>query len=78
MWRLSHVCWEPLPLLGYCIYFYDQTQTLQEPAQMMWQPQPVPEGLGYWLLAQAKALVMIQVIIVILLTFLKNNAPAWE
>lgn len=51
--------------------FYDQTQTLQEPAQMMWQPQPIPEGLGYWLLAQAKALVMIQVIIIILLTFLK-------
>ena len=49
--------------------FYDQTQTLQEPAQMMWQPQPVPDGLGYWLLAQAKALVMIQVIIVILLNF---------
>lgn len=51
--------------------FYDQTQTLQEPAQMMWQPQPIPDGLGYWLLAQAKALVMIQVIIIILLTFLK-------
>jgi len=51
--------------------FYDQTQTLQEPAQMMWQPEPIPDGLSFWLLAQAKALVMIQVIIIILLTFLK-------
>ena len=51
--------------------FYDQTQTLQEPAQMMWQPQPIPDGLVYWFLAQAKALVMIQIVIIILLTFLK-------
>ncbi len=51
--------------------FYDQTQTLQEPAQMMWQPQPIPDGLLYWFLAQAKALVMIQIVIIILLTFLK-------
>ena len=51
--------------------FYDQTQTLQEPAQMMWQPQPIPDGLVYWILAQAKALVMIQIVIIILLTFLK-------
>ena len=50
---------------------YDQTQTLQEPAQMMWQPQPIPDGLVYWFLAQAKALVMIQIVIIILLTFLK-------
>jgi len=51
--------------------FYDQTQTLQEPAQMTWQPQPIPDGLVYWFLAQAKALVMIQIVIIILLTFLK-------
>lgn len=51
--------------------FYDQTQTLQEPAQMMWQPQSIPDGLVYWFLAQAKALVMIQIVIIILLTFLK-------
>lgn len=51
--------------------FYDQTQTLQEPAQMMWQPQPIPDGLVYWFLAQAKALAMIQIVIIILLTFLK-------
>ncbi|MDB9972704.1 hypothetical protein OAD64_02115 [Oceanospirillaceae bacterium] len=51
--------------------FYDQTQTLQEPAQMMWQPQPIPDGLVYWFLAQAKALVTIQIVIIILLTFLK-------
>jgi len=50
---------------------YDQTQTLQEPAQMMWQPQPIPDGLVYWFLAQAKALVLIQIVIIILLTFLK-------
>ncbi|MDC9719330.1 MAG: hypothetical protein PSN46_01225 [Gammaproteobacteria bacterium] len=51
--------------------FYHQTQLLQDPVVMAWQPQPSPEGLGYWILNQAKALLMIQVIIIILLTFLK-------
>ena len=51
--------------------FYDQTQWLQEPAQMAWQPEPLPDGLGNWLFAQLKALVMIQLIIIVLLAFLK-------
>lgn len=51
--------------------FYDQTQWLQEPAQMVWQPEPIADGLNYWLLSQLKALAMIQIIIIVLLTFLK-------
>ena len=42
--------------------FYGQTQWLREPAQMMWQPEAIPEGLDYWLLGQLKALVMIQIL----------------
>jgi hypothetical protein len=51
--------------------FYDQTQWLQQPSQMMWQPEPIAEGLNHWLLGQLKALVMIQLIIIVLLTFLR-------
>jgi hypothetical protein len=51
--------------------FYYQTQWLQEPAQMVWQPEPIADGLNYWLLSQLKALAMIQIIIIVLLTFLK-------
>jgi hypothetical protein len=51
--------------------YYSQTQTLQMPVQMVWQPEPIPTGLGQWALAQVKALVMIQVIIVVLLSMLK-------
>ena len=51
--------------------FYDQTQWLQEPAQMVWQPEPIADGLNHWLLSQLKALAMIQIIIIVLLTFLK-------
>ncbi len=51
--------------------FYDQTQWLQEPAQMVWQPAPIADGLDYWLLSQLKALAMIQLVIIVLLTFLK-------
>ena len=51
--------------------FYDQTQMQQGPAQMVWQPDSIAEGLHHWLFAQVKALVMIQVIIIVLLTFLK-------
>jgi hypothetical protein len=51
--------------------FYDQTQWLQQPSQMMWQPEPVAEGLNHWLLGQLKALVMIQLVIIVLLTCLR-------
>lgn len=51
--------------------FYHKTQWLQEPAQMVWRPEAIPDGLGYWLLSQIKALVMIQLVIIVLLTFLK-------
>ena len=51
--------------------FYDQTQWLQQPSQMMWQPEPVAEGLNHWLLGQLKALIMIQLVIIVLLTCLQ-------
>jgi hypothetical protein len=51
--------------------FYDQSQWLQEPAQMVWQPDPIAPGLMPWGLAQIQALLMIQIIIIVLLTFLK-------
>lgn len=51
--------------------FYDQNQLLQGPAVMVWQPEPIPDGLGHWLLGQLKALVMIQIIIIMLMAFLK-------
>lgn len=51
--------------------FYSQTQSLQYEAQMIWQPEAIPEGFGHWMIAQLQALAMIQVIIVILLTCLR-------
>tara|TARA_B100000795_G_scaffold173932_1_gene131278 strand:+ start:899 stop:1855 length:957 start_codon:yes stop_codon:yes gene_type:complete len=51
--------------------FYDQTQWLQEPAQMAWQPEPIADGLDHWFFSQLKALAMIQIIIIVLLAFLK-------
>ena len=51
--------------------FYDQTQWLQEPAQMAWQPEPIADGLDHWFFSQVKALATIQIIIIALLTFLK-------
>ena len=51
--------------------FYHQTQTQQGPAHMVWQPDPIADGLDNWVWAQVKALGMIQLVIIVLLTFLK-------
>ncbi|MDC0083878.1 hypothetical protein OAI44_00405 [Oceanospirillaceae bacterium] len=51
--------------------FYYQTQTQQGPAHMVWQPDPIADGLDNWVWAQVKALGMIQLVIIVLLTFLK-------
>ena len=51
--------------------FYHQTQTQQGPAHMVWQPDPIADELDNWVWAQVKALVMIQLVIIVLLTFLK-------
>ncbi len=59
-------------LLGWILHqLYTQMNWLQETNQLVWQPQIPEAGLWAWVVNQAKSLLMIQVIIIVLLTCLK-------
>ena len=59
-------------LLGWILHqLYTHMNWLQETNQLVWQPQIPEAGLWAWGVSQAKSLLMIQVIIIVLLTCLK-------
>lgn len=59
-------------LLGWILHqLYTHMNWLQETNQLVWQPQIPEAGLWAWVVNQAKSLLMIQVIIIVLLTCLK-------
>lgn len=47
--------------------FYDWTGLLQHANTVIWRPDPLPDGLGYWILGQIKNLGAIYLIILVLM-----------
>ncbi|MFC6671570.1 hypothetical protein [Marinobacterium aestuariivivens] len=59
-------------LFGWLLYLvYGQGGWLQQPNELIWRPEAVDTSLSGWLLMQAKSLLMVQLVIVLLLTALK-------
>lgn len=50
---------------------YSSSDSLQEPASLVWHPAPVDPSLSSWFASQAESLLMVQLIIIALLTLLK-------
>ena len=59
-------------LLGAILHaVYSHIPSFQQPAQFLWQPQPVDDSLSGWLISQVQSLVMVFVIIFVLVALLK-------